>query len=319
MQTRLKHILAVVADPFAQRQLAATKAARIAARAGARLTLFNAFMTPQATPGVAAHSPQQVIAAAVRQRRDRLQKLAASLRKLGAAPIRIAVQWDYPAHEAIVREVLQIKPDLVVAESHRHGRLARWLLANTDWELIRACPAPLWFVRSAALPRKLNLLVAVDPRHTHAKPARLDDRLLASAEELVARLGGEVGIAHAYQPPLGAAPGVLMEPIRLPRSPQRNRDYIAAVARAVDALAARHGVDPARRFVREGAPSEVIAELTASRKVDVLLLGAVSRSVLARPVIGATAERVIDQVECDVFVVKPAGFKTPVGRVRPKL
>ena len=38
-------------------------------------------------------------------------------------------------------------------------------------------------------------------------------------------------------------------------------------------------------------------------------MGAVSRSLLARPVIGNTAERVIDHVDCDVFIVKPAAFK----------
>ena len=44
------------------------------------------------------------------------------------------------------------------------------------------------------------------------------------------------------------------------------------------------------------------------------MMGAVSRKLLARPVIGSTAERVIDHVDCDVFVVKPAGFKPRVKR-----
>ena len=35
-----------------------------------------------------------------------------------------------------------------------------------------------------------------------------------------------------------------------------------------------------------------------------------SRYVM-KAVIGNTAERVIDQVDCDVLVVKPAGFKAP--------
>lgn len=43
-----------------------------------------------------------------------------------------------------------------------------------------------------------------------------------------------------------------------------------------------------------------------------LVIGAVSRSLLARPIIGSTAERVIDHVGCDVFVVKPPGFKSQV-------
>jgi universal stress protein E len=63
----------------------------------------------------------------------------------------------------------------------------------------------------------------------------------------------------------------------------------------------------------------VLPRLVATRKVDVLIMGAVSRSLLERPVIGSTAERIIDHVDCDVFIVKPAGFRTPVERGRRKL
>lgn len=311
-----KNILAVVADPFAREQLAATKAARIAARAGARLTLFNAFMIPQPAPDAPMDSSEQIIAAAIRQRRERLTKLAASLRAAGAPPIRVAVEWDYPTHEAIVRQVLASQPDLVIAESHRHGRIARWVLANTDWELIRACPAPLWFVRSAALPRRLRVLAAVDPRHTHAKPARLDDRLLAAARAIEAEVGARISIAHAYEAPLGGGASTLMEPIRWPLSAARARTYADEVRRGVERLADRYDIDPAARFILEGPTSEVLATLAKRLDVDVLVMGAVSRSLIERPVIGSTAERVIDHVDCDVFIVKPAGFRTPVRRAR---
>ena len=53
---------------------------------------------------------------------------------------------------------------------------------------------------------------------------------------------------------------------------------------------------------------------------DVLVMGAVSRSGLARLMIGNTAERAIDALPCDVLVVKPAHFKSRLGgllRARP--
>ena len=36
-------------------------------------------------------------------------------------------------------------------------------------------------------------------------------------------------------------------------------------------------------------------------------------------ILGNTAEKVIDHVDCDVLVVKPANFKTAVKRKRAKL
>jgi universal stress protein E len=47
-----------------------------------------------------------------------------------------------------------------------------------------------------------------------------------------------------------------------------------------------------------------------ARKIgcDVLVMGAVSRSGLKRIFIGNTAERILDELDCDVLVVKPPGF-----------
>jgi universal stress protein E len=314
---RWKRIFVVVANPFARKQLAATKAAAIARRCGARVVLFNTFMVPQPVSDVPMESREQIIESAIRQRHARLEQIAASVRLPRST--QCIVRWDYPIDEAIVRQVRISKPDLVIAQSHREGRLARLVLANTDWQLIRECPCPIWFVRSADLPRQLQLLVAVDPRHTHAKPAKLDDRLLQAAQRLVRQLGGRIAVVHAYETPASAVPGMLMEPIRLPLSPQRTRDFIATTTQAVCRLASRYGIEAADCNVRDGRAADVIASEANRLRSDVLVMGAVSRSLLARPVIGSTAERVIDHVDCDVFVVKPAGFKSRVKRSSVKV
>lgn len=308
---RFKSILVVINDPFARNQPALIKAAAIARRCGAKLSLFNSFMLPQPVSDVPMDEYEQIIASAIRQRRERLRAMGASLHLQNASYV---VRWDYPAHEAIVREVLRGKPDLLVTDSHRRGRLARLLLSNTDWELIRICPCPIWFVRSAVLAKRLKLLVAVDPRHIHAKPARLDDRLLGAASTLIDQLDGQISIVHAYEAPLGSTSGMLMEPIRLPRSPGRAQDFIAAINRDVTRLAARYGVESSQCIVQEGATPDIIAAAVRRRDADLLIMGAVSRSQLSRLAIGSTAEAVIDQVDCDLFIVKPAGFKPPVRR-----
>lgn len=310
-KVRWKSIVVVVSDPFAREQPALIKAAAIARRCKARLTLFNSFMVPQPVSDVPMDSRKQIIGSAIRQRRELLRKLAADLELTGA---KYVVEWDYPTHEAIVRQVLKTKPDLLVTQSHRHGRLARLLLANTDWELMRTCPCPMWFVRSGELPQRPQVLVAVDPRHTHAKPARLDDRLLQTASTLTAQLGGDIRLVHAYETPASAIPGMLMEPIRLRISPERTREFIANTAKVVNRLCARYGIDAANCSMQEGGTRDVVAAAARRQRADVLVMGAVSRSMLKRPVIGSTAESVIDHVDCDVLVVKPAGFKTPVKR-----
>lgn len=315
--TRWKTILVVVANPFASKQVAVTKAAAIAKRCGARVVLFNAFMVPQPVNDVPMDSREQIIASAIRQREQQLRNIASRLHlPRGTQHI---VRWDYPIYEAIVRQVWKTRPDLLVADSHREGKLARWVLANTDWQLIRECPCALWFVRSGELPRQLQLLVAVDPRHTHAKPAKLDDRLLQAARVIEHQLGARISLVHAYETPASAVPGMMMEPIRLPLAPQRTREFVASTAASVAKLAGKYGLDSADCAIREGVAHHVIPEEARSRRADLLVMGAVSRSLLARPIIGSTAERVIDHVDCDVFVVKPAGFKSRVKRAAVKV
>jgi universal stress protein E len=313
---RWKTILVVVANPFARKQVAATKAAAIARRCGARVVLFNAFMVPQPVNDVPLGSRDQIIASAIRQREQQLQSIASQV----GLPRRTQhiVRWDFPIDEAIVRQVRRTKPDLVIAESHREGKLARLVLANTDWQLIRNCPCPVWFARSGELPRQLRVLVAVDPRHTHAKPAKLDDRLLQAARSIEQQLGARLSLVHAYETPASAVPGMMMEPIRLPLSPDHTREFIAATRGVVAKLAGKYGLDAADCAIEEGAARNVIPAQVRRRKADLLVMGAVSRSLLVRPVIGNTAERVIDDVDCDVFIVKPAGFKSRVRRAAVK-
>jgi universal stress protein E len=304
---RWRTIMVVITNPFAREQLAATKAAVVARRCGARVVLFNAFMIPQPVADVPMDSQDEIIEAASAQRRTALRALAANLKL--PRDTECIVRWDYPIDEAIVRQVRTTKPDLLISESHRHGRLARIVLANTDWLLIRDCPCTLWFVRSRALPRNPQVLVAVDPRHTRAKPAKLDDRLLHAAQSFTQQLGGRVGVVHAYESFADAVPGVWRRPLQ-PRSPERQtRRFIATTTELVTTLAAKYGIGADECAIRQGAAADVIAKEATRLSADVLVMGAVSRSLLTRPAIGNTAERVIDHVDCDVFIVKPAGFK----------
>jgi universal stress protein E len=315
---KLKSIAVAVSDPFSDQQLAVTKAGAIAAQSGAQLTLLSTFMLPQPMPDMPLMGNKKIIAATVRQRRQQLQALARPLQRKGIR-VRCEVHWDYPPHAAITRYVLRAKPDLLVADSQRHSRLLRLVLANTDWELIRNCPCPLWFVRSAKLPARLKLLVAVDPQHSHAKPSRLDDHLLNTAKVLSGALGAVIDIAHAYPPPAQIVTSPFAEPIVVPMTSQQLQRHVARIKHSVDRLARKHSITAAASHLQSGNPPEVLVELASSLKTDVLAMGAVSRSALDRLFIGNTAERVIDHVDCDVLVVKPAGFRTTVTRARPRV
>jgi len=316
--TSFKTIVVAVRDPAARKQVAVHKAARIAGRCGAKLTLFHAFSTPYSIPRALPTDSAGLLEAIAADRRHQLQALARPLRAAGVK-VHCEVGWDFPPAEAVVRHVLATKPDLLVAESHRHSTVARWFLANTDWELIRECPCPVWFVKTARFAKRPLFLAAVDPTHARAKPSRLDDRLLAAAVTAMAGTGGRLALVHA-EDVLRPLPAAVITGLIVPDVLQAEIDRTrAATRRGLDRLAARHGVDMDDRILRAGLPADVITGTAAALKADVLVMGVVSRSGLQRPFVGNTAEAVLDGVDCDLLIVKPRGFTTSVPRRRPRL
>jgi hypothetical protein len=46
----------------------------------------------------------------------------------------------------------------------------------------------------------------------------------------------------------------------------------------------------------------------------IVVMGAISRSGYKRLLIGNTAERILDDLTCDILVIKPANFRSGVSR-----
>lgn len=310
---KVKHILVAMADPTAKASPALAKAAALAGKTGAEITLFHSLYSPYVA-GEQFYSPDALerdIEGAVNARKRQLDKVAATLARDGLR-VRVRVRWDYPVYESIVREVMREETDLVVADSHRHSRAARVVLTNTDWQLIRLCPCPVLFVKTTKPYQRLRVLAAVDPLHAHAKPEALDHNIMATAHELAGSFNGQLHAVHCYMLATPFTSGVLMEPVPLPVNIAEQ--HLAQVKKAFEQLVKRYELGPKRTHLRAGIAATEIADVAAKTEAGVVVMGAVSRSGLKRLFIGSTAERVIDQLDCDVLVIKPAGFKSPVPR-----
>ena len=310
---KVKNILVALADPGSRSSAALAKGAMFARKTGAQLTLFHSLYSPYVA-GEQFYSPDALekdIEGAVNARKAQLAKLAAPLEKEGLS-VRVRVRWDYPVYESIVREAVREGVDLVVAESHRHTRTARVVLSNTDWQLIRLCPCPVLFVKTAKPYDRVRVLAAVDPLHAHAKPERLDETILQRAQELAETFNGQMHAVHAYLLATPFTSGVLMEPVPLPVNVAEQ--HLAEVKRDFEKLLKPFALGPRRVHLRSGNASLEIPAVAEELGAGVVVMGAVSRSGLKRLFIGSTAERVIDHLACDVLVIKPEGFKTPVPR-----
>jgi universal stress protein E len=285
----MKNITVAIGYPDRVDQWALLKAAAIAERCAAQLTLLHTFSLPYPLSGSSYRSTAELVQEAGEARRQQLMSLVERL-GIRHARIRYAIEWDVPVAAAIVRHVLRTSPDLLVADSHRHGRFGRWLLTNTDWNLIRSVPCPLWFVKTPQLPKRLQALAAVDPAHVDAAHSGLDGAILKLALGLQRQVGATIRLAHVLDP----------------------RDE-AAGHDAIGRLMRRHRLGALPCVFGHGDPATAIPALALAEEADVVVMGAVSRRARGNAFIGGTAERVIDQLRCDILVVKPPGFETDVS------
>jgi universal stress protein E len=313
-----RKILIAVKNPDARRQPGVDKALHIAKQLGASVELFHAISTPvfldlQPLTG---HSVADIKREALALRTARLEKLAAQARKLGVKTTSTVV-WDFPPHEAIVRGAHRAGADLIVAECHEGRRLKPWLMHLTDWELLRISPLPVLLMKNTRRWSQPVILAAVDPSHAHAKPARLDAAIIAQATSLKRALRGSFELMHANYPAgFGFAmsdPAIDAMTLATAYEQQQERSR-----KEFEAFADKAHVPRASRQLIDSDPLFAIPHVARKIGADLVVMGAVSRSGLKRIFIGNTAERVLDELPCDVLVVKPAKATAPRVEAKPR-
>lgn len=311
--TTINRILVAIADPSSRQQPALGKGVQLARRTGAEVEVFHCMFNPyvQGERIYGSRGAARDIEALIEITRHRLEQRAVAVAGSDLR-MRVSVRWDYPAHEGIVRQALRHRADIVVTESHRHRKAARLFLSNTDWQLIRLCPVPLLLVKSPRAWTSAKVLAAIDPLHAHAKPSALDPRILKVGAQLARAFGSQLHAVHAHVPLMGYTTGPMTEPLPYRITGCEARAYAKRVRKGVTAETRRFALSERRVHVVEGEPVRALPRMARRLGAQIVVMGAVSRSGLKRLFIGNTAERVIDALSCDVCVVKPPGFRTPV-------
>jgi universal stress protein E len=308
---RLDRILAVL-DPTSDAQPAFGKAATLARRFDATLELFVCDFDPSLSgqPFFDTDQLRVLREEFLTERAEVLEQTADDLRSEGLA-VETHVHWENPLYRGIVRRVAESSPDLVVKDTHYHSAIRRTVLTNTDWNLIRTCPAPLLLAKPGEWRDHPRLLAALDPGHLGDKPAALDHGILDAAQLLAGGLGGDVHAVHAFFPAAVLAATTTMAGLPLVSGitaaeiVEAERERIAGV---LQGIVAAHGLGPAQVHLEQGAAADVLPRIAAELGANVLVMGGVSRSRVRELFVGSTAERVLDRVGCDVLVVKPGDF-----------
>jgi nucleotide-binding universal stress UspA family protein len=245
------------------------------------------------------------------EEKSRLKQVAKSAREAGIRPATRFLIGE-PFLE-IIRDVIEQRRDLVIMTAEGKGGLKERLFGSTSRHLIRKCPAPVLVMKPGRRTRFHNILAAVDPEVTGDARDTLNGAILELASWLSARDDAQLHIAHAWTlfgeslyRGHGGVPAVEVNRLVQEEAGKRRRD--------VEALARRYAASSYRLHLPKGDPATVIPRLVRSHEIDLLVMGTVCRTGIPGFIIGNTAEKVLDTVDCSVLTVKPVGFVSPVSR-----
>ena len=310
----LKKILAVV-DPTVADQPAVRRAAWLAKQCGAELELLVCYYNEYLSGDRLFDSPslEKARDEVIENHEKHLETLAEPLRSDGIV-VKTSALWDHPLYEGIVRRAIESGSGLVVKDTHHHSVVTRALLTNTDWNLIRTCPIPLWLVKPQDIAESPVFVAAIDPMHQNDKPAALDDEILHVAKDISAKVHGQVHAFHAYDPRIAVATATANAyiPVSLPFDEieqQMHEDH----AKRFKEITTFHKLADDNAHLVAGLTHEELPLISEKLKADVVVMGAVARNRWKRLFIGATAERTLEDLPCDLLIIKPDWFQTPVG------
>ncbi len=156
-------------------------------------------------------------------------------------------------------------------------------------------------------------MAAVNPDQEELE---LNRRILELAASMTELNGGELHVVHAWSL-VGES---TMRSSAFARTPSSQVDELVEIERAARACALDELIsDPAvtaapwQQHLVKGSAADVVPELAAKHKINLLVMGTVGRTGLSGLVMGKPAECISADVDCSVIAVKPPGLDSPTA------
>ena len=316
-------ILYVVENPAAESSAAVARAVSLAENNQARLTVLHVAEEPRLGPFAGSVKIEEFRS---RLRRQTTEQLSDLIRGTGdRTNVVVDIRFG-TAFIEIVREVLRNQHDLVI-KTVGEGGAHSFLFGGTDQHLLRKCPCPVWIMVGETSANYRHILAAVDfdpweeCGEENAVEDALNRRIIGLAASLAASDFAQLHVVHAWEAISDSMIRVFGSDLSDEEAAtHRDHEWREHQSR-LDALdnwmreqfsSEAHGYLAPRFHLRKGSPRDIIPAVANELKTDLVVMGSVSRTGIPGLLIGNTAEVILNNLECSVLAVKPAGFVTPV-------
>lgn len=289
------------------------RAVRLAKENQAKLTVVDvieAFPKKYITKKVTAI--KKFHTATLRESKIHLDKIITLLQKKGLR-IQAKVLQGIPFLE-IIRKVLHNKHDLVITAVQPRKNLKDKMFGSTAVRLMRKCPCPVWAIKTSQVHAFNRIMAAVDPDPMNEKKTALNHKIIELSTSLAEMEKSDLYVVHCW----AKYPELLMgfgytdlPPIMVDNILYDTKNiHKKWLNEFMQKISIKRGLCCAKLV--PGDPGEQIPKLAKKEKVDLIVMGTVCRVGIPGLLIGNTAEKVLNQVDCSLLTIKPDGFNTPI-------
>jgi nucleotide-binding universal stress UspA family protein len=205
--------------------------------------------------------------------------------------------WNESLHETIV-DVQQAEGcGLVVKQHFPDSPLKKALLTPEDWKLLRSCPTPVLLVKTDSSWKDRVILAAVDVGNSDPEHRHLHNTIIDHGYDIAGLAKGHLHVISAHPSPMLSSADPTF---------QLSETIQARYREQCKSFQAEFDIDDGHLHIEEGPADVLIPFMAHKLQAAVTVIGTVARTGLSGALIGNTAEVVLDKLESDVLVLKPA-------------
>jgi len=286
-----RHILAVV-DTHSPIQHALHKALIFSVKTQAKLTLLE--VTPKNTLLTRLTRPTSSTSPSVVHR-----KLIEQYRTQGVE-IEIKTRLNNRVSKAILKEVKQEKYDLIILNYKHHHPVFHELSFADEWRLLRESDIAVMLVGANKWEEHGHILTAIETDDESHRHSLFNQKLLDETEHIASLLSSDIHLVNCF---LEQNLSMAITPPKVKNAHQNNRSR--HWINLIDSAKPYH-LKNNHLHLEEGLPDHIIPTMAERYAANIVILGAGEHHGLFSQFKGHTSEHIIDQLNCDIFAIKPA-------------
>jgi len=294
------HILVVV-DFRQDEHFALPRALKLASKLGSEVTIvstaYESFI--DFIPSASAIDRRTIKEESLKLNTNHLKALVDEL-DIDGIEINYHSIWSSSIHTGLCHYIKENDFDLVAKTVRSHNALEKLLFTPTDWHLLRDTDTDILFVKNDRWPSSTNILGAIniDGDEAHVE---LNKKIIQTTVALAEICGSKANVLNVFPWPIVQFEKFshLFDGKDLFLEIQK--EHKTAVNEFVQSVAKING----KVVVAEGLePEETLPEMVQSTRSELLVMGSVGRKGIKAAMIGNTAEKILDEIECEVLVLK---------------